>query len=144
MCDYSLHHVMSTPAKVGDVLKTTSFAGSSTRGFCAAGSPEVAVCLLPGTELAFAAEIECDRAIGFLPHRKLTATVARFRQIDLDKPHVHHDAIELPGGERVLVTDLSEGQVATVLQLPADGEPRKEPQEQRAEREIAYSYPFGI
>ena len=44
MCDYSLHHVMSTPAKVGDVLKTTSFAGSSTRGFCSAAQPNVAVC----------------------------------------------------------------------------------------------------
>lgn len=144
MCDYSLHHVMSTPAKVGDVLKTTSFAGSSTRGFCTAASPEVAVCLLPGTELAFEAEIECDRAIGFLPHRKLASRVARFRQVDLDKPHVHHDAIELPDGEIVLLTDLSESQVATVLQLPADGEPRREPQEQTAEREIAYSYPFGV
>ena len=71
MCDYSLHHVMSTPAKVGDVLKTTSFSGSSTRGFCAAGEPNVAVCVMPGTELAFASEIECDRAIGFLPHRRL-------------------------------------------------------------------------
>ncbi|SFC88565.1 hypothetical protein SAMN05428997_11329 [Bosea sp. CRIB-10] len=120
MCDYSLHHVMSTPAKVGDVLKSTSFIGSSTRGFCAAGEPNVAVCVLPGTELAFASEIECDRAIGFLPHRRLGATVARFRQVDLDKPYAHHDAIELPNGQIVLLTNLSEGQMATVLQLPAD------------------------
>lgn len=120
MCDYSLHHVMSTPAKVGDVLKTTSFAGSSTRGFCSAAQPNVAVCVLPGTELAFSAEIECDRAIGFLPHRRLGATLARFRQVDLDKPYAHHDAIELPNGKMVLLTNLSEGQSATVLQLPAD------------------------
>jgi hypothetical protein len=120
MCDYSLHHVVSTPAKVGDVLKTSSFAGSSTRGFCAAGLPNIAVCVLPGTELAFSAEIECDRAIGFLPHRRLGATLARFRQVDLDKPYAHHDAIELPNGRIELLTNLSEGQTATVLQLPAD------------------------
>ena len=120
MCDYSLHHVMSTPAKVGDVLKTTGFPGSSTRGFCSANEPNVAVCVMPGTELAFASEIECDRAIGFLPHRRLGATLARFRQIDLDKPYAHHDAVELPSGQIVLLTNLSEGQTATVLQLPAD------------------------
>ena len=120
MCDYSLHHVMSTPAKVVYVLKTTSFPGSSTRGFCAAGEPNVAVCVMPGTELAFSAEIECDRAIGFLPHRRLGATLARFRQVDLDKPYAHHDAIELPNGRIELLTNLSQGQTATVLQLPAD------------------------
>lgn len=144
MCDYSLQHVMSTPAKVGDVLKTTSFGGSSTRGFCAAGEPSVAVCVMPGTELAFEAEIECDRAIGFLPRRKLAARLGRFRQVDLDKPHVHHDAIELPDGEILLVTNLSEGQTATVLQLPADGEPRKQPQEARAEAELEHIHVFGI
>ena len=134
MCDYSLQHVMSTPAKVGDVLKTTSFTGSSTRGFCAVGDPNVAVCVLPGTELAFAADIECDRLVGFLPHRKFAARVARFRQVDLDKPYVHHDAIELPDGQIVLVTNLSDGQTLTVLQLPADqtsdAEPRTQPQEE--------------
>jgi hypothetical protein len=30
----------------------------------------------------------------------------------------HHDAIEFPDGGRVLVTQLSEGQRVTVLQLP--------------------------
>jgi len=53
MCDYSLHHVASRPAKVGDKLVTTDFAKSITRGFSAIGEPEVAVCLFPGTELAF-------------------------------------------------------------------------------------------
>lgn len=123
MCDYSLHHVMSTPAKVGDVLKSTSFANSSTRGFCAAGQPDVAVCVMPGTELAFENDIECDRVVGFLPHRKIAARVARFRQVDLDKPYAHHDALELPDGQVIMVTNLSEGQTVTVLQLPAHPEP---------------------
>src|SRR5262245_63136409 len=52
MCDYSLHHVASRPAKVGDKLVTTQFNNSITRGFAAVGEPNVAVCLLPGTEVA--------------------------------------------------------------------------------------------
>ena len=129
MCDYSLHNVMSTPAKVGDELTTTSFPNSSTRGFCTSAQPEVAVCVLPGTELAFASEIECDRVVGFLPHRKMAATMARFRQIDLDKPYAHHDALELPDGQVILLTNLSTGQKATVLQLPAVPQPEEEAQE---------------
>ena len=52
MCDYSLHHVMSRPAKVGDSLTTRNF-GAGTSGFAAAEELGVAVCVLPGTELAF-------------------------------------------------------------------------------------------
>lgn len=122
MCDYSLHHVASTPAKVGDKLVSTGFAGSSTRGFCSAEQPNVAVCVMPGTEIAFDRNIECHRAMGFLPRRRLASAVARFRQINLDQPYAHHDALELPGGEIVLVTNLCEGQKATVLQLPASGQ----------------------
>lgn len=126
MCDYSLHHVMSTPAKVGDELVSTGFAQSSTRGFCAAGQPDVAVCVLPGTELAFHADIECDRGLGLLPNRRIALRVARFRQVDLDKPCVHHDALELPDGTIVMVTSLVEGQRVTVLQLPAVPQPEGE------------------
>jgi hypothetical protein len=48
MCDYSLHHVASRPAKVDDKLVVTKFSNSITRGFATAGEPNVAVCLLPG------------------------------------------------------------------------------------------------
>ena len=57
MCDYSLEHLASRPAKVGDKLITTSFKHCFTGGFCASGDPNVAVCLKPGTELAFDREI---------------------------------------------------------------------------------------
>ena len=53
MCDYSLHTVTSRPAKVGDKLVSTEFRNSVTRGFSAVGDPTVAVCLRPGTEIAF-------------------------------------------------------------------------------------------
>jgi hypothetical protein len=119
MCDYSLHHVASRPAKVGDKLVSTAFNNSITRGFAASADPQVAVCLLPGTELAFESDVECDPTFGFLSNRKIGEKVARFRQVNTDQPNVHHDALEFPGGKVVLVTRLCEGQRATVLQLPA-------------------------
>src|SRR6516164_827051 len=51
MCDYSLHMVRTRPAKVGEKLITHDF-GTGTRGFAAPEDCSVAVCLLPGTELA--------------------------------------------------------------------------------------------
>ena len=129
MCDYSLHYVANRPAKVGDKLITTRFRESMTRGFAAVGEPNVAVCLLPGTELAFDREVECDRGYGLLPHRKINEKVARFRQINTDRVTSHRDALEFPDGQVVLLTSLWEGQHATVLQLPAttthsEAEPR--------------------
>ena len=123
MCDYSLHHVACRPAKVGDKLVTTQFNNSITRGFAAVGELNVAVCLLSGTEVAFEKEIEFERGFAILvrwkPEKAIGGKVARFRQINTDKPNVHHDALEFPDGQTVLLTDLLEGQEATVLQLPA-------------------------
>jgi hypothetical protein len=79
----------------------------------------VAVCLLPGTEVAFEKEVQYERFFSFLPNMKLGKKVARFRRINMGKPNVHHDAVEFPDGETVLLTRLCEGQHATVLQLPA-------------------------
>jgi len=125
MCDYSLQHLASRPAKVGDKLISTKFTHSLTGGFCAVGEPNVAVCLLPGTELAFEREIECEAGFRILPPRKLGAKVARFRRVNEAQPSMHHDALELPGGKVVLVTYLREGQRATVLQLPVGERPHR-------------------
>jgi hypothetical protein len=130
MCDYSLHDVANRPAKVGDKLVTTSF--RYTRGFAAVGEPNVAVCLLPGTEIAFDREVECDRGFGWLPRRTIAAKVARFRQINQDRRTSHRDALEFPDGEVVLLTSLWEGQHATVLQLPALPTSREEEVQTRA------------
>ena len=119
MCDYSLHHVASRPARVGDELTTNKFVNSITRGFASIDDLNVAVCLLPGTELAFKSDVQCEPTFGFLPLRKIRERVARFRQIDMHLPHVHHDALEFPNGQIVLLTRLCEGQRAAVLQLPA-------------------------
>jgi hypothetical protein len=125
MCDYSLDLVASRPAKVGDELVITGFQNSMTRGFAAIREPNVAVCLLPGTEVAFKEEVEYERFFTLLPNMKLGKKVARFRQINVGKPRVHHDALEFPDGETVLLTRLCEGQHATVLQLPASPRPVK-------------------
>lgn len=132
MCDYSLQYVANRPAKIGDKLVSSQFANSITRGFSAVGEPNVAVCLLPGTELVFERDVECEHALGFFPNKKLHEKVARFKQINLDNPYDHHDALEFPNGQVVLLTRLCAGQHATVLQLPAgahrvEGEPEGEP-----------------
>jgi hypothetical protein len=122
MCDFSLEHVASRPARVGDKLISTSFRTSSTRGFAAVGDPNVAVCLLPGTELAFAENLQCEAAFGF-SYKRLPHKVARFCQVNKDKPSAHHDALELPDGQIVWLTKLAVGQLASVLQMPASLRP---------------------
>jgi hypothetical protein len=117
MCDYSLQHVASRPARVGDKLVSTRFLNSGTRGFAAVGEPNVAVCLLPGTELAFEENLQFEAAYGF-GFKRLQHKVARFRQVDKDQPSVHHDALEFPDGQIVKLTKLRPGQHATVLQMP--------------------------
>jgi hypothetical protein len=116
MCDYSLHAVASRPAKVGETLVTTSFYGTSTRGFAAKEEPGVAVCLLPGTELAFESDVRYNRY--WLSTRSTGFRVARFCRIQPRAPEQHHDALAFPDGSMVLVNLLSEGQRARVLQLP--------------------------
>ena len=119
MCDYSLHVVASRPAKVGDKLVSTNFANSMTRGLAAVGEPTVAVCLLPGTEVVFEKEVLFVQGWSFFHKHKAVGTVARFRQVNMDRPNVHHDALEFADGRIALVHALREGQHATVLQLPA-------------------------
>lgn len=137
MCDYSLHLVASRPAKVGDKLVTTKFNNSITRGFAAVGEPTVAVCLLPGTEVAFEKEVECERVFRALSKQTLSGKVARFRQINMDEPNTHHDALELPSGQIVLLTRLCEGQHATVLQLPAPPRIMSDTEAQKREAGVA-------
>ena len=130
MCDYSLHNVKSRPAKIGDKL-TTHFFKSGTRGFCAPEDAGVAVCVLPGTELSFADEVRRERmwpwSKGAIKHR-----TAIFRQINKEKPTTHHDALEFPDGQIVLLHFLEEGQQATVLQLPVTHEGARAPEPKKA------------
>ena len=120
MCDYSLQNVRSRPAKVGDKLTTRDF-GTGTRGFAAAEDATVAVCVLPGTELAFSRSVivsDDQLIIGWKVQTLIHAT-AIFRQVNKNEPRKHHDALEFPDGRIALLTQLWPGQEATVLQLPA-------------------------
>ncbi|MGJ4941509.1 hypothetical protein ACQR1W_13125 [Bradyrhizobium sp. HKCCYLS1011] len=117
MCDYSLHTVSSRDAEISDVLVSCRFPGTETRGFCSKEDPLTAVCLRPGTELAFEDDV---RIKGLFFRRKVGAQLARFRKVDTNKPTEHHDALEFANGRIVKVTDLATGQRARVLQLPAE------------------------
>ena len=77
---------------------------------------------LPGTEIAFENKVERHLTgfqVLFKKGRPLPHQVARFQQVNMDKPCTHHDALEFPDGQVVLLTHLREGQRAVVLQLPA-------------------------
>ena len=117
MCDYSLHLIASRPARVGDKLISTSFPHTITRGFASVDERNTAICLLPGTELAFEKEVRCET--GMILSWGLGHKVAKFRQVNQGQSNVHHDALEFPDGKTVLLTQLCKGQRATVLQLPA-------------------------
>ena len=127
MCDYSLHSVRSRQAKIGDKLVTKDF-GTGTCGFASVTDASTAVCVLPGTELAFASEVRhaerhADWTIWSLirgTQVKIPHKTAIFRQINKGQEGTHRDALEFPDGKVVLLTRLYEGQEATVLQLPAE------------------------
>src|SRR6266403_1677762 len=138
MCDYSLQSVRSRAARIGDKLVTKDFR-TGTRGFAALADLNTAVCVLPGTELAFAREVShADWTIRSLIKERLTMrvktqhTTANFRQVNKGMQTIHHDALEFPDGQVVLLTRLYEGQEATVLQLPA--EPRTAEKAKQHER----------
>jgi hypothetical protein len=132
MCDFSLQHAKSRSAVVADKLVSHNF-GRGTVGFKPVDEPigdATAVCILPGTELAFDKSIKLRWSAE--ESKSVEAfTTAIFRQRDKDKPHVHHDVLEMPDGQQVLLTQLEEGQTATVLQLPAPPKTEQEAEEQK-------------
>jgi hypothetical protein len=137
MCDYSLEHVASRPAAVADRLVVTSFPSTVTRGFAAEGDMNTAVCLRPGTEIAFDNPPVYEHPVY---HRQMNVaeTRARFRQIDVQVRHMHHDALEFADGTIVPLTRLLPGQRATVLQLPSVPlhEPERTTEQQTADRPL--------
>ena len=83
MCDYSLNSVTSRAAEAADILIVSTFAGTSTLGFASPDAPSVAVCLRPGTEVAF--EQEACKEGSF--QRKLGAgSLGSARSISITRP----------------------------------------------------------
>jgi hypothetical protein len=141
MCDYSLEHQNSREAKLEDVIITSQFRNSSTMGFAAVNEPDVAVCLMPGTELVFDRPIEVD---GFLTWTKLlskgsNSRVAVFRKVNPHLISTHHDALELPNGQVILINSLRRGQRARVVQLPVGAHSRWSENSKASEHEIVHN-----
>jgi len=128
MCDFSLQSVQSRPARVGDKLVTRDF-GTGTRGFADVDNLGTAVCLMPGTELAFAGDVTCRTGLLGWPET-IEHQTAIFRQVNKEKSAAHHDALEFPDGRTVLLTMLRTGHAASVLQLPAQPKTEAEAREQ--------------
>ena len=120
MCDYSLQNIRSRPAKVGDKLTTRDF-GTRTRGFAAAEDRWSGGLRSSGNRACVfrAVTVTDPRFIVGWKVETLGHATAIFRQVNKNEPMKHHDALEFPDGRIVLLTKLSEGQEATVLQLPA-------------------------
>jgi hypothetical protein len=136
MCDYSLQNVSSRPAAVGDQLVTSDFR-TGTRGFADTETPSVAICVLPGTEIAFPEGLPVVHRTLFGWRRKpVRYYTAIFRQINKQILNVHHDALEFPDGHVMLLTTVAADQRATVLQLPARP---KTPAEALSQERVAYA-----
>ena len=134
MCDYSLLHLASRDAQVGDKLITKDF-GSGTKGCASIGDENVAVCVRPGTEIAFDSPIE--RGMVYGQPDGMDHCTAIFRQVNKDVAATHHDQLELPDGRTVMLTQLKVGQTATILQLPAIPQTEAEANEQRRVEVVA-------
>ena len=67
--------------------------------------------------MSFTEHVRRDR-LWLWGKNRIEHTTAIFRQINMDKPATHHDALEFPDGKIVLLNHLKVGQKATVLQLP--------------------------
>ena len=138
MCDYSLEARQSRPAVMGELLKSSGFPGTLSRGFCSVDDPAVAVCLRPGTELGFSEAIAWQGLWHSLVNafKRNGSRTAIFRKVNLDLPTTYHDALELADGTMVLLTHLRPGQTARVLQLPVDttNPPRRGQQHEHHEK----------
>jgi hypothetical protein len=128
MCDYSLHAAAQKPAEKGQKMKTArlTYTAGSSGGFFDADDPNVAICLQPGTEVAFDKPPLLRRGyFAFVPsmiRRQLgqgLPQVATFRKVDTANERAHHDALEFAGGRVVKIDELKAGLSAKVVSLPA-------------------------
>jgi len=128
LCDFSISASISRAAKVGDKLVTRSWPAGTT-GFCDVNDHECAVCLTPGTEIAF----DKDVVTTYYYAETTFPKVAIFRQKDKHEPRTHHDYLEFADDKvtQMLLTRLNPGQTATVLQLPAQPKSEEEVEEQK-------------
>jgi len=137
MCDYSLQNV--------SLAARQKLATDSPRATSAPVRAAFARRRRPAWPSAFCRERNCPsparspaKQPGLFPWRTrlINHKTAIFRQINMHKLAAHHDALEFPDGRILLLTLLSEGQQATVLQLPAQP---KTAIEAAAQERVAYT-----
>ena len=108
MCDYSLHAVASRPAKVGETLITTTFPGTSTRGFAAEGRAGGCGLSASGNRISLRSTASSTTRDGS-GQRARASKLPRFREVE---PNVLPSATMMrsnfPNGSYVLVTLLVE------------------------------------
>jgi hypothetical protein len=74
--------------------------------------------------LSFAEDVRYSPTLFAWRGKLIKHRTAIFRQINKEKAATHHDALEFPDGQIVLLTSLVNGQHALILQLPASKAPR--------------------
>ncbi len=116
MCDFSLQSMQSRPARVDDKLVTRDF-GIGTRGSADVDNLGTAVCLMPGTELAFAGDVTCRTGLLGWPET-IKHQTAIFRQVNKEKSAAHHDALEFPDGRTVLLTNCEQARLTVWCSCP--------------------------
>lgn len=118
-----INHELNHPSRAavrGERLLTCAFNTSTTFGFCSECEPHMAVRVPSGAKLAFDWPISFQGIWALLHHAvRGHANSARFRRLSLSNPHAQSDALELDNGRIVPLNFLSQGQSATVVQLPA-------------------------
>lgn len=137
MCDYSVMAERTREAKVGDRLITSKFGLLGHTGFRELyGDRHTAVCLRPGTELAFDDPVPNPHHESNERLPKFLSTTAKFTQINKGKTHTMHDVIEFNDNQSMWLGYVPTGQIATILQLPAKPKTVKEA---AAQKRAAYA-----
>jgi len=109
MCDYSLEHYRTRPARAGERYKTHRFP-SRTIGFVSPGDCETAVCMQADTNLQLTgipAEVQQE-------HGLASSEQAVFTRLE-NGPYLHRDAIQFRNGATVTLQELGDGITAHVV-----------------------------
>jgi hypothetical protein len=135
MCDYSMHAIKNRKAVVGDKVKTSDFARTSSPGLESITEPGVAICLIPGTGVEFDEPVSRrDVTANLGPNVTLPFKIGRY----VRKPGHEaefHDAFQFPDGTMVLMAYLCMNQHGTVTYVPEEVvKPTEQPAKKPATR----------
>jgi len=124
MLDYRPSQCEVRCCEVGDKLTARGNFGTGTAGICRPEDATTAVCVR-GNELAFTGRSHARRRIPRLGRDRMTYQTAIFRQVNKDQIRGCIRRARISGWADRPLTELVEGQEATVMQLPA--QPRHPP-----------------